>query len=103
MTPIPDTSGTGRASGTYVAVRARLEQELGIYGRSGPPPPIIGATLSAMADRQPVEVPAWALPPWLRPPFTPGDPEPMAVITPDDRVELRQETGRDICQWLGID
>jgi hypothetical protein len=102
MPRIPVT-GTGRASGTYDAVRRALGGELGTYRRAGPPPTVFRATLAAMQDGLPVAVPAWLLPPWCRPPLRAGYPTPVAVVTTDDRVVLCDETPKETLQWLGLD
>jgi hypothetical protein len=98
MSPVPDTAG---GTGLYAAVRQALEDDLDRY-RRWEPPPIKRATLAAMDLGERVEVPSWALPSWARLPFTPGDIEPMAIVGPDDRLDFRAETGKDICDWHGL-
>jgi len=51
----------------------------------------------------PVAVPAWLLPPWVRPKLPAGHPTPVAQLTVDDRVVLRTETPAEILAWLGLD
>jgi len=64
---------------------------------------VFQTTLTAMMEGLPVAVPAWLLPPWVRPKLPAGHPTPVAQLTVDDRVVLRTETPAEILAWLGLD
>lgn len=89
--------------GVYEAVRDAVRVELGVYRGNGvPSPPFLGRLLESMADGETVVVPAWLLPPLARPKQEPGRPGMTAVVSPDDRVELRPQTAAEVLDFLGV-
>jgi hypothetical protein len=101
--PIVDSGAIRPQRGAYAAVRAAIQDDLGIYRQSRVQcPPVLEEWLAAMSEGREVAVPAHYLPKSARPPLEAGRPMPTAVVSADDRVTFRAETGAELLARLGL-
>lgn len=101
--PIVDDGAVRPQRGVYEAVRASIQADLANYrGAYVVPPGALEGWLPAMNDGRAVAIPANYLPDSARPRLAAGQSMPTAVVSPDDRVTFRAETGQELLERLGV-
>jgi hypothetical protein len=102
--PVVDTGVSSRRStGVYAALLTEVDADIESYiGSVSSPPAVLLRARELLLAHQPVAVPAYLLPQWLRPVLRAGDPTPIAEVAVDGEIVLRDETPAETLAWLGL-